>query len=168
MTIKTVTEVVETIDHPLEDFFGVASNSTEIVKYEQTTELVKHEEYDEKDDEIEKDLQEIFDKAMSGYENIQEAVEDIDPKYAARTHEVANQLLNTALAAVKEKAGLKQQKDKLTVVKNKNTPDNGKTVNNTTYIFDTNTLVKEMRKANSIEGTATVVENKTNDSEEKQ
>ena len=163
MSNKTVTEVVELTDHPMEDMFGVEPNSTEIIKYEQQTELVEAEDYDDKDNEIESNFQEIYDKAISGYENLQETVEDIEPKYAARTHEVANQLLGTALQAAKEKANIKQHKDKIAVVKSKlNTKS--KTVNNT-IIMDTNSLIQHIKNANSapIEQAPIAIQNKTDE-----
>jgi hypothetical protein len=72
---------------------------------------------------------------------------------------VANQLLNTALAAISQKADLKKHKDKLKVAKAKE-GDGGKTVNNT-LIIDTNSLIKQLKegnKANIIDVTATPVE----------
>ena len=143
MSNKTITEVIENTSHPLEEFFGIEPNSTEVVKYEHNTELVDHEEYDEKDNEIESGLQEIADKALSGYENLQSTVEDIDPKYAARTLEVANQLLSTALNAIKEKAAIKGNKDKLKIAKQKvDSSGNG----NTTIIMDTNSMIERLKQ----------------------
>jgi hypothetical protein len=141
MANKTVTEVVTTTEHALEGFFDIEPNSTEVVKYEQKTELVKSEEYDKKDDEIEEAFQEVYDKAISGYENLNDQIEDIDPKYVARTLEVANQLLGTALSAAQQKADLKKHKDKLSVAKNKNGPN---TVNQT-LILDTSTLIQQLK-----------------------
>jgi triphosphoribosyl-dephospho-CoA synthetase len=145
MSKKTVSEVVEIKDHPLEQFLGIEPNTTEVVHLEQKTEeLVEQADYDHKDNEIESDLQEIADEAMSGFKNLQETVEEIDPKYAARTLEVANQLLNTALNAIKEKSDLKKHKDKLKVAAGKATGD-GKT---NTVIIDTNSLIEQLRNAN--------------------
>jgi hypothetical protein len=146
MSEKTIKEVVEIKDHPLENFFNIEPNTTEVVKLEQETKLVEVEDYDVKDVEIESDLQDIADKAISGYENLQEQIEDIDPKYAARSHEVANQLLNTALQAISQKADLKKHKDKLKIAKKKE-GEGGKTVNNT-VIMDTNTLIKHLKQGN--------------------
>lgn len=166
MSKKTVTEIIEIVDHPLEDFFGIEPNTTEIVKYEQKTELVKAEEYDDKDNEVEENFQEIYDKALSGYENLQESIEDIDPRYAARSHEVANQLLTTALHAAEKKAKLKEHKDKIALIKNKTGP---KTVNNNIFT-DTNTLIQQLKKAANqsapIEVIATVIEGNNEQSNE--
>jgi hypothetical protein len=145
MSKKTISEIVELTDHPLEQFLGVEPNTTEVVHLEQKTEdLVEAADYDDKDNEIEGDLQEIADEAMSGFKNLQDTVEEIDPKYAARTLEVANQLLNTALNAIKEKADLKKHKDKLSVVARKSSGE-GKT---NTVIIDTNSLIEQLRNAN--------------------
>jgi hypothetical protein len=154
MANKTVTEVIETKEHPLEDFFGIESNTTEVTTYEQKTELVKDEEYDAKDAEIEGDFQEVYDKAISGYENLQEQMEDIEPKYVSRAHEVANQLLGTALQAAAKKADLKQHKDKLKVSKAKiaNGPTGG-----TTIVLDTSTLIQHLKRVKPIDVEATDV-----------
>lgn len=143
MTNKTVTEVIEIVDHPLEEFFGIEPGTTEVVKYEQKTELVKSEDYDAKDNELEENFQDIQDKAMGAYETLAESIEDIEPKYASRAYEVANQLLNTALAAADRKADLKKHKDKVVIAQSKSA---GK-VSNNTIIIDTNALIEQIRKA---------------------
>lgn len=158
MAEKTITEIIKVTDHPLEDFFNMESNSTEIVKKEQKTELVKTESYDDKDDEIEEAAQTIYDEAMSGYDMLQEQLEDMDPRYAARGHEVANQKLQTALDAVKIRADLKKHKDKINKTPKSNTTN--------TIIMDTNSLIEELRKAKAIDVKAvdvTPIENTNND-----
>lgn len=144
---KKIIEFSEFTDHPLEKFFDIEPNTTEVVRIEQKSELVEHEDYDEKDKEIEKDLQDIHDQAMSGFRNLQETAEDIDPKYAARSHEVANQLLNTALNALKEKAELKKSKDK-SKLENKKIDNAVKDSNKGLggeIKMDTNSLIKLLR-----------------------
>jgi len=165
MTNKKVTEVIELVDHPLEDFFGVEPGSTEVVKYEQKTELVKVEEYDAKDNEIEENFQEIQDKAMNAYENLAESIEDIEPKYASRAYEVCNQLLNTALAAADKKADLKKHKDKISVARNKT----GTKTQNNTIIIDTNSLIEQLKSGkmpDAIDVTPEVTEDDTDVDEE--
>lgn len=144
MSTKVVTETTELKSSPIEEFFNLDANSTEVVKYEQKTELVKVEEYDKKDNEIEEDFQEVYDKAISGYETLQEQIEDIDPKYISRTQEVANQLLSTALNAATQKAKLKEHKDKIVNKANKGP----KSVTNV-LVTDTNSLIKKLRELNN-------------------
>ena len=107
-----------TIEHPMEEVLGIETGST-IVEYQESlpTELTDHEEYDEKDAEIEGQFQEVYDKAMDAFDAQSDIVDTVEGKYAARNAEVAVQFLNAALNAAKEKGGLKQHKDKLDVAK---------------------------------------------------
>lgn len=113
MTKKTLVTVKKTIEHPLEDVFDIEPCTTQVERVEQQTELVPIAEYDAKDSEIEGDFQEVYDKAMSGYEKIQDECEDIEGRYLPRMMEVGVQHLNMALAAAGAKARLKEMKDKL-------------------------------------------------------
>lgn len=112
VTRETITKQVE---HPLEDIFELPSGSTELVVTQRHTEVVPCEQFDTKDAEIEEQFQEVYDVAMSTFENTVDLIErsETDPKYVARQMEVAAQFLNTALAAAKEKASLKQGKDRI-------------------------------------------------------
>lgn len=112
VTRETITKQVE---HPLEDIFELPSGTTELVVTQRHTELVPCEQFDKKDTEIEEQFQEVYDVAMSTFENAVDLIErsETDPKYVARQMEVAAQFLNTALHAAKEKAGLKQSKDRI-------------------------------------------------------
>lgn len=111
----TSTKVVKQTGHPLEDIFGLPSGTTEVSVIQRNTQMVEHVDFDDKDTEIEEQFQEVYDVAMSTFENQVEMLEraETDPKYVARQMEVAAQFLNTALAAAKEKANLKTTKDKL-------------------------------------------------------
>lgn len=111
----TSTKVVKQTGHPLEDIFGLPSGTTEVSVIQRNTQMVEHVDFDDKDNEIEEQFQEVYDVAMSTFENQVEMLEraETDPKYVARQMEVAAQFLNTALAAAKEKANLKTTKDKL-------------------------------------------------------
>jgi len=141
MTTDT-TEVEMIIEHPLEEIFDIESGTTLIPRTEKTTELVAGEEYDDKDKEIEDQFQEVYDHALSAFEDQVAEAEVIEGKYKARNMEVGVQLLNTALAAAKEKSSLKQHKDKTALAKGKLT---GKTVNhNNLIIADRNELLKTL------------------------
>jgi len=144
--MSTETTVVEgTIEHPLEEVFDIATNTTEISYTEKNTELVAAEEYDDKDVEIEDQFQEVYDHALSAFEDLQSEVEVVEGKYKGRMMEVANQSLNIALAAAKEKSHTKQHKDKLQVAKGKL---GSKTTNNTLIVADRNLLLKQFMENN--------------------
>ena len=140
-TERTKTE--KEIDHPLEEIFDI-ERSTTIVPYTKVkTDLVPHSEYDEKDSELEKQLQELYDLALEAFETQQDEAEVIEPKFKARNAEVAVQYLKTALEAVHEKSQLKQHKDKISTPKD----GSGKTVNNNMLITDRNTLLEALADA---------------------
>lgn len=129
MSKKLIT-IQKKVDHPLEEVFDIEPGSTEIIRQEQKTELVKPDEYDAKDSEIEDSIQEIYDKAMSGYEFIQDECEDIEGRYLPRMMEVGVQHLKMALDAAQARARMKELKDKL-AAKSKAGPS---TVNNNLVI----------------------------------
>ena len=140
-----MTKVVEKrkVEHPLEDVFDITPGTTELMvtKTDTTDELKPHETYDEKDYEIEKKLQNIADAAIDAYDAQVNIVEELDDqKYAARNMEVANALLATALAAIKERAEIKKHKDKLVAATNK-APS---TVNQNLIVGSRNEILKKL------------------------
>lgn len=119
MSKKTYTQSEEIINHPLEEVFDIESNTTIVVrKTREPTILVDHDLYDNKDKEIEGQLQEIADTALEAFHDQSKVIDDVDSQFIARNQEVAAQYLNTALAAISKKADIKQQKDKLSKIKN--------------------------------------------------
>ena len=141
MSDKTTVET--TIEHPLEEAFDIERGTT-IVEREESLPLalVEHEEYDNKDKELEDQLEEIRSAAMDAFDAQNDVIETVDGKYAARNAEVAVQFLNTALDAVREKSNLKKHKDKLTI--DKATAGKPGTQNTTVNIFDRNELLRLM------------------------
>jgi len=134
----------KTINHPAEKFLGIEPGTT-VVEYEEKppTVLVKLDEYDDKDTEIEDQFQVVYDKAMEAFDDQSAEAEMVEGKYKARNAEVAVQYLNAALNAVKEKSDLKRHKDKLTVdMKKADTPNNQ--TNN--LIVDRNDLIRLIRE----------------------
>lgn len=111
----TTNKVTKQTGHPLEDIFDLPTGTTEVTVIQRQTELVAHADFDHKDCEIEEQFQEVYDVAMSTFENQVEMLEraETDPKYIARQMEVAAQFLNTALSAANAKASLKATKDKM-------------------------------------------------------
>ncbi len=142
MSTETVKEEIA-ITHPLEDVFDIEAGTTLIEHTTKTTELVEDTSYDEKDVEIEDQFQEVYDSALAAFEDMADEVEKVEGKYKARMMEVANQSLNTALAAAKEKSHTKQHKDKLSVMKGKM---GSNTTNNNLIVADRNELLKALGK----------------------
>lgn len=108
------TNITEYVEHPLEDVFDIEQGST-VIEYRERipAPLGEYEPYDDKDKELEEQFQEVYSIALTTFDNAQENIDGLEPKYIARAHEVASGYLNIALAAAKEKKELKQSKDKL-------------------------------------------------------
>lgn len=137
------TEIIEhTIAHPAESIFDITPGSTvvdQIVTVPET--IIDPVQYDEKDQEIDQQLQQVFEAGFGAFESQRLLTEGMNPQFANRALEVAAQFLNTALAAINAKANFKQNKDK-----------NNKTVtttsNNTTnnVIMDRNQMLAMLMK----------------------
>lgn len=134
------------INHPMEEVLNIEPGTTLVPYNKQESLLIKHETYDEKDTEIEKQFQDVYDAAMDAFEGHCETTETIDPKYKARNSEVAVQFLNTALNAAKEKASLKHHRDKMTVEEAKASKPG--TVNQNLFVGDRNDLLKHLASGN--------------------
>lgn len=130
------------IQHPMEQVLDLEDGSTPLTIAERSTELMLAPEFDDKDKEVEGQFQEVYDLALSAYETQAADAEVVEPKYKARNQEVAVQYLNTALSAAKEKATLKQHKDKLNVDKVKGTGP--KTLNQNLIVADRNEVLKTL------------------------
>jgi hypothetical protein len=130
--------------HPLEEILNLEPNTTMIPTVERApSELVKADSYDEKDDEIDKGIQEVFDAAMTAFENAQNEENITQARGpAASPAEVGNMFLNTALNAMKAKSQVKMHKDKMDVTANKNAGP--KTLNQNIILADRNDLLKEL------------------------
>jgi len=139
-------EIETAIYHPLEGVLDIEPGTTMLPSIERESDTVTTGDYDEKDNEIDGQFQEIFDVAMSAYETQVQEAEMVEGKYKARNSEVAVQFLNAALAAVREKSSIKQHKDKVKVAQNKVTGPS--TVHNTqnNIIADRNELLKAFNK----------------------
>lgn len=148
MTKRIVEYVTETIEHSFEGVLGVPPHTTEIVKPKVRSELVSHEDYDTKDNEIETDLVDIQDKALELYEQMLEEIDDADQGKKARMAEVAGQLLNTALTVAKQRKDMKQHKDILKqkdkVISNK---FSGSKTTNNVFVGSQEALVKFLNNA---------------------
>lgn len=128
MRIKTDEKAIE---HPLEDMFGIESGTTMVEYHEFLPEkLVEMVNYDQKDDEIELKLEEIYSTAMGQVLLIADEMERVEGKYKARVGEVTATMLNVALGTVREKRMMKEHKDKLSPNKHMGT------INNTLIVGD--------------------------------
>ena len=128
-------------DHPLEEVLDIEPGTT-MTEYVEAVpvEVIKPQTYDDKDGEIEDQLQEIFESAMGQFEITSEESEKVEGKYKARNGEVAIQALNTALQAVRTKAEVKASKDKL-VMKQQGSGPKSLTQNNL-VVADRNELLR--------------------------
>jgi len=140
-------EIETAIFHPLEEVLDIESGSTLLPQIERESETVATNEYDNKDREIDGQFQEIYDAAMAAFETQVQEAEMVEGKYKARNSEVAVQFLNTALAAAREKSGMKQHKDKVAVAQNKlvNKPSVVNNTQNNIY-GDRNEILKALNK----------------------
>lgn len=130
--------------HPMEDILDLEPGTTNLPVIQRSSNLVQCPDFDEKDKEIEDQMQEVYDAAMSAFESQAAEASLIAEEYRARNHEVAAQYLNTALAAAKEKASMKQHKDKLNVAKINATKPG--TLNQNLIVADRNDLLKHILK----------------------
>lgn len=141
-------EKTKEVTHPLEDAFGIPKGTTPIPYTETVSaEIVVTEDYDEKDTEIEAQLQEVYELALAEFESQSNRVGS-DSRYAARNSEVAAIFLNTALNAVGKKADIKGLKDKLkTKPANRDGNGSAKTIHNNNLIVTQRDLLKAMEDA---------------------
>ncbi len=142
---RQIKKTEKAIEHPLEELLDIDPGSTlvEFIEPALPTEAIKIEGvYDVKDGEIEDQLQEIFDTAMTQFEVQSGVCAAVDGKYAARNAEVAVQFLTAALNAVQTKATVKGNKDKI-VAKIVTSPTAGGKGN---VIMDRNDLLKLLEK----------------------
>lgn len=134
-----ITETEKNVSHPMEEIFEIEECTTIVPYKEVKTDLVPYEPFDNKDKELEEQFQNLHDRAIEAFENQQEDIEVIDPKYKARNAEVAIQYLRTALEAVQSKSLLKQHKDKINVKQKTGT------VNNNVVLANRNDIIRAIQ-----------------------
>lgn len=139
----------ELSSHPMEDILDIDAGTT-MTEYKEVLPAVPvaAPSYDDKDNEIEVKLEEIYAIAISNVETIADEMERVEGKYKARIGEVTATMLNVALGAVREKRELKQHKDKNTIdAASSGSPH---TVNNNLVVADRNEILRLLRdkKAN--------------------
>lgn len=103
------------IKHPLDDVFNVDANEVDIEKEYAMANVAANavpteapvDVKDEDDVLVEKRIDEVYDAAMTAFNNQTAYTEIIEPRYAARNAEVAANYLNIALAAANSRAKVK-------------------------------------------------------------
>lgn len=128
----------------LEKFLNIESTPMERIQFEKQ-DLVKHGDYDPKDEELEKQIQDIYEKSMTGYISLEEILLSVEPKYRARLAEVALGYLNTGLSAINSKTKHKEHKDKISA--KTQAPTTGNKTTNIVFAGDRNEAIRLAKKA---------------------
>lgn len=108
--------------NPLDTLFDIdSSDRNELTEYEQITEgelaaLASPEkvEKDAEDVEVDRKIDEVYDHAVTTFQNQMAYTEIIEPRYAARNAEVAATYLNIALQAATARARVKADRKRAT------------------------------------------------------
>lgn len=139
--MKTVIRTDYT-EHPMEEILDLEPCTTLTEYVEVVPDVpVYHVAYDDKDDEIERKIEEVYSAAMNSANVLADEIEQVEGKYKARMGEVSATMLNVALGAIREKRQLKEHKDKSTTI-----PRNGaKTVNNNLVVADRNEILRMLQ-----------------------
>jgi len=138
-----VDKKLKIIDHPLEEVFDIETGTT-VVEYNEVVpmELIQPPTYDDKDVEIENQLEEVYSVAMSQVTAIADEIDRVEGRHKARMGEVTATMLNVALSAVREKNVMKMAKDRNKVgMASAGTPN---TVNNNLVVADRNELLRAL------------------------
>jgi len=148
MKIKTEEKFVT---HPMENELGLDFGTT-IMEYKEIIPEIPVDmpQYDEKDDEIELKLEEIYGLALGTMSMVSDEIERVEGRYKSGLAETSTQLLNVALGAVREKSLLKQHKDKLVVANNKLTQKGlgNNVTNNNLIVANRNEILKAIADGN--------------------
>jgi hypothetical protein len=153
---------IESRIHPLEEVFDMTAGEyfenkqeyDEVLQSElpstiiNTSKLAVQQEIikDEEDTNIDNNIDNIYNKALAAFNQQTEMVEVVDPRYAARTAEVAANYLNIALNAMAIKSKVKNDRYRRSssgFIPYTNGP---KTVNNNLIVADRNDILKMMKQ----------------------
>lgn len=130
------------IDHPLEDAFGIESGSTVTTYTEHIpAPIVESPMYDDKDNEIETKLEQIYTIALGQSTAAGEQMEMVEGKFKSKLGDVSAEMLSIALGAVREKAQIKMHKDGNAI---KTVAANNHTTNNNLIVADRNEILKAL------------------------
>ena len=102
MKLTTKEKVIE---HPMEEILDIVPCTT-VVEYKEVVAepIVAAPSYDAKDNEIEGQLEEIYNVAMGNVATISDEMDRVEGKYKARIGEVSATMLNVALTAKNDKS----------------------------------------------------------------
>lgn len=105
--------------HPLDSVFGISEDLTEseidsryeMVETNQPAPAASAQDVKDEDDlMVEKRIDDVYESAMSAFQQQVSYTEIIEPRYAARNAEVAANYLNIALAAANSRAKVKNDR----------------------------------------------------------
>ena len=140
MLIKTEEKLT---NHPMELLLGIESGTT-ITEYREVIPATPVEMpfYDEKDNEIELQLEEVYGLALGTVSLVQDEIERVEGKYKSSLAETATQSLNIALGAIREKRLMKEHKDKILSANYKHRHTGNNTTNNNILVGNRNEMLK--------------------------
>jgi hypothetical protein len=102
------------ITHPFEEILDITPHSTLTEFREIVVDTpVEMPNYDQKDDEIEQKIEEVYALALGTVSLLSDSIDTVEGRYKASLAEQASANLGIALGAIKEKRLLKEHKDKL-------------------------------------------------------
>lgn len=141
--MAVITKKEKIIEHPLEEEFDIEPYTTPVeVTVVDVPEVEESVGYDDKDNNIEQKIEEVYAVAMGNVTAISDEMDRVEGKYKARVGEVAATMLNVALGAIREQRALKEHKDKLGVTaKNAGTPN---TLNQNLIVADRNDILRTL------------------------
>jgi hypothetical protein len=140
MKVETKEKLTE---HPMEMLFGIESGTTITEYHEILPEpMIESPMYDEKDNEIEDQLEEIYNLALGAASTVSDEIERVEGRYKASLAESATQSLNIALGSVREKRMMKEHKDKLQIAASKSKIPGSTTTNNNLIVANRNEILK--------------------------
>ena len=144
----------ESIVQPPASVIETSKNAVTVVDTS-TGEITEYERVEGKTDAVDDaKIDDIYDTAMDAFIKQSQMAQSIDPKFSARSAEVAAQYLNIALNCVQVKTHNKRERFKLKMKNHSNAPAtvNGDVTNNNIVVADRNDLLKMLQKqaANNI------------------
>jgi hypothetical protein len=139
-----MTTTPTTISSPLEDIFDIENGTTEkaLQLVPASTEMTSIDETEEK--EISIQLNTVYNYALEAFEQQTANVQTIDPKFAARTAEVAAQYLTIALSAVNTRVSNRDRREKRKG-SGKIEQQNADNIQNNIIVADRNEILRMIR-----------------------
>jgi len=134
----------EMLDIEMLDDIDMLSDATDIVPMSDNGLLLSSTDLTEVDQEIRDDIAELYDRAVSAFDDNMDQIESMEPKYVSRAMEVSKGYLDMALDAVKLKQKQKEHADKMKIASDKaGTTQNAKTINNNIVVANRNDILRD-------------------------